>query len=360
MMRRLVVLSRYSRMGASSRMRTMIQAPYLRAAGLEPDYLSLFEDADLLRLYQGGRAWPDALRALGRRVGHLRAARGADLIWIEKEALPWLPWLIEAALLPKDVPLAVDYDDAVFHRYDLHRLLPVRMMLGRKLDHLMARAALVTAGNGYLAERARQAGAARVEIVPTVVDLDAYPLRPAGAARGAARIGWIGSPSTWREYMQPRLPLMLDVAARWGARISIIGAGGAAAVHPLIESHDWSEESEAARIREMDVGIMPLTDTPWARGKCGYKLIQYMACGVPVVASDVGVNGAIVDHGVNGFLVRSDAEWRQALDMLLADPALRARMGQAGRRRIESDYSLQVWGPRVAGLLAGVAGQGPP
>lgn len=103
---------------------------------------------------------------------------------------------------------------------------------------------------------------------------------------------------------------------------------------------------------------MPLTDTPWARGKCGYKLIQYMACGLPVIASPVGVNTEIVEHGVNGFLASTEAEWIEALRTLLSDAALRARMGEAGRRKVERDYSLQVWGPRVAQILRDAANQG--
>lgn len=103
---------------------------------------------------------------------------------------------------------------------------------------------------------------------------------------------------------------------------------------------------------------MPLTDTPWSRGKCGYKLIQYMAFGIPVIASPVGVNAEIVEHGVNGFLASSDAEWVEALQTLLQDPDLRARMAETGRRRVERDYSLQVSGPRVAQMLRGVAAQG--
>jgi len=104
----------------------------------------------------------------------------------------------------------------------------------------------------------------------------------------------------------------------------------------------------------MDVGIMPLTDTPWARGKCGYKLIQYMACGLPVIASPVGVNAEIVEHGVNGFLASTENEWRAALGVLLGDSSLRQRMGAEGRRKVEREYSLAVWGPKVAAMLQSV------
>lgn len=113
-----------------------------------------------------------------------------------------------------------------------------------------------------------------------------------------------------------------------------------------------------ALFHEIDIGIMPLTDIPWARGKCGYKLIQYMARDIPVIASPVGFNAEIVEHGVNGFLASSDAGWSEALQTLLRDASLLARMGEARWREVERDYSLQVWGPRVAQMLRDMADKG--
>lgn len=355
--RTVTILSRYARKGASSRMRTMLFMPEMVRQGLHPDLHPLFDDAYLDRLYSGAPKGRSALQALLRRFGDLSRARQSDLLWIEKEALPWLPWMVERMLLPRGVPYVVDYDDAVFHRYDLHRRAAVRAVLGRKLDHLMRGAALVTAGNAYLADRARAAGAPWVEIVPTVVDTAQYlPAFP--AAQDAPVIGWIGSPSTWWEYVFPILPRLIDTATRSGARLLAVGAGAGTPPHPRIAFEDWTEETEVDHIRRMDIGIMPLIDSPWARGKCGYKLIQYMACGLPVVASPVGVNTQIIDHGVNGFLAESPAEWDDALARLAADPALRHRMGAAGRQKVERHYSLQVWGPILTGFLAKAAGGG--
>ena len=330
----------------------------LRLQGIEDSLAPFLDQSYLKRLYSGKSTLGSVLVAYARRIFQLRLARQADLLWVEKEALPWLPWGIERALLPSAVPLVVDYDDAVFHRYDLHRSAAVRRLLGRKLDRLMASASLVTAGNRYLADRATASGAQQVEIVPTVVNMTSYTRRPEPFSEKAVTIGWIGSPSTWTEYMVPMMPLLTLTAEAAGARIAAVGAGRAATAHPLLDNLPWTEESEVSRIHAMDIGIMPLTDTPWARGKCGYKLIQYMACGLPVIASPVGVNAEIVENGVNGFLASSDAEWAEALQTLLCDPALRARMGEAGRLKVERDYSLQVWGPRVAQMLRDVANTG--
>lgn len=353
---KLALLPRYGRLGASSRLRMFLYEEALRAAGLSPTSYPMLGDDYLRGLYAGGADRRSVALAYLRRLGQLRAARRADLLWIEKEALPWIPAWAEIAALPRGLPIALDYDDAVFHRYDMHRNPLVRHLLGRKLDRLMGRAALVTAGNAYLADRARQAGAPHVEIVPTVVDLAHYPLSTRASKSGTVTIGWIGSPSTWAEYMRPMLPLLLETAQTHGARILSVGAGQGAGPHPLLTDHPWSEDSEAALIGQMDIGLMPLTDTPWSRGKCGYKLIQYMACGLPVIASPVGVNSVIVQDGVNGFLAETPVEWQAALRRLIHDPALRQSMGQAGRRRVETQYSLQVWGPRLAGMLADMAG----
>lgn len=336
-------------MGASSRLRTLQYLPYLEAAGWQVDVLPLFNDSYLQGLYDGRKPGLEALRSYGGRLRQLRWARHADLIWLEKEALPWVPWLAENALLPRSATLVVDYDDAVFHRYDLHRNPVVRRILGRKLDHLMARANCVTAGNPYLAERALRAGTAKVEVVPTVVDVSAYhPAKMHGAGQQARPVvGWIGSPSTWREYMIPMMPILESAMGAAGASMLVVGAS----LHPSrsrqVEFRPWSEETEVADIREMAIGLMPLRDDPWARGKCGYKLIQYMACGVPVIASPVGVNRDIVEHGVNGFLASTEEEWRDALAALMADPDLRLRMGRAGRAKIETSYSLQALAPRL-------------
>ena len=353
-----VMLTRYERSGASSRLRLIQYAVPLGLQGISSSLQPFFDDSYLRNLYSGHSTLALTLVAYARRAWQLLKVGRGDLLWLEKEALPWLPWGLERALLPRDVPLVVDYDDAVFHRYDMHRSATVRRLLGRKLDRLMASASLVTAGNSYLAERARAAGAQWVEIVPTVVDLTAYTRRLEPFSENAATIGWIGTPSTWTEYMAPMMPLLTQAAEAAGARIASVGAGRAAAAHPLLDNLPWTEDSEVARIHEMDIGIMPLTDTPWARGKCGYKLIQYMACGIPVIASPVGVNAEIVEHGVNGFLASSDAEWAEALQTLLHDSDLRARMGEAGRRKVELEYSLQVWGPRVAQMLRDVANTG--
>ena len=348
---RILILPRYGRKGASSRLRTSQYIPALTSVGIDTENEPFFDDDYLARLYAGKSTWLNVLRGFAKRISVLSSAGRHDLIWVEKEALPWVPWWLEKALLPRNVPIVSDHDDAIFHRYDMHRFALVRKVLGNKIDRVMANSSVVMVGNEYLGARARSAGAANVEIVPTVIDAEAYWPAPANTRVDEPRVGWIGTPVTWRQFMAPMLPMLAEVASAYSARFHVVGAGPAAAPHPLIDNLRWSEATEVARIQEMQIGLMPLEDTPWSRGKCGYKLVQYMGCGLPVIASPVGVNSKIVEHGVNGFLAASEGEWREALITLLADPDLRARMGAAGRKRVEEVYSLQGWVGRVTAIL---------
>jgi len=352
MTRHLLILSRYSRMGASSRLRMLQYIPWLEAAGIRVEVASLFDDAYLEALYGGHPIRRGGLlRYYSDRVARLRASPRPDLIWLEKEALPGVPWPIERRLMPRGVPVISDYDDAVFHDYDLHRRAVVRQLLGHKFDGVMAASALVLAGNDYLAARAQQAGAPQLAVVPTVVDTDAYGSCPAGAKDGKPKIGWIGTPRNWTDHCVPMLAMLSEVISAHNATFRAIGAVAPDQPLPGFEFSAWSEAGEIRLIQGLDIGIMPLADTPFARGKCGYKLIQYMACGLPVVASPVGVNRSIVEPGINGFLASSATEWRAALATLLADPDLRRRMGAAGRRKVEREFSIQVHGPKVAAML---------
>ena len=326
--------------------------------GLTLETSPLLGNAYLEKMYCGEHTNPvHLLEAYLVRYLKMGRAGGARLIWLHYEALTYMPWALEKRVFASGLPIVFDIDDAIFHRYDSHRRRLVRVFLGNKIDRVMKNSSMVLAGNGYLAERAQNAGARSVQVVPTVLDTTLYAAveKPQRNHADCKVVGWIGSPSTWSEYMAPMMPLLGSVAAEFGAKIMAVGAGPFTAEYPNLDNRNWSEATEVPLIQEMDIGVMPLSDTPWARGKCGYKLIQYMACGLPVIASPVGVNAEIVEHGVNGFLAKTEAEWAEALRILLHDPVLRARMGVEGRRKIQQDYSLAAWGPRVAQMLRQVS-----
>jgi glycosyltransferase involved in cell wall biosynthesis len=352
---RILALTRYDTLGASSRVRFYQYLPYLAEGGIEIETSAFLSNAYLVALYERhDRRLHHIAAAYFRRLSALSKARRFDLLWIEKELLPWLPALAETLLKQMGVPYVVDYDDAVFHNYDRHRNPLFRALLGRKIDKVMRNAGIVVAGNPYLAERARQAGATRVEIIPSVIDLNRYPEPDFSRPRSSSepvRIGWIGTPSTATFLRPVRTPLQ-QVADAPDLRLVIIGAGGTDTGITGAECLAWSEEREYELLDKLDAGIMPLADLPWDRGKCGYKLIQYMACGKPVIASPVGVNTEIVEPGVNGFLASTDSEWTEAITTLASDAALRERMGRAAREKVVRAYSLQSQLPRLREILA--------
>lgn len=346
------MLTRYERLGASSRVRFYQYLPWLETAGIHITAAPLFSDAYVQGLQRSRKNMLEALWAYMGRIQSMIASRTYDLFWIEKELLPWLPAWLERLLLPDNIPYVLDYDDAVFHYYDEHRSPVIRAMLADKHSALMRGAAMVMVGNPYLAEFAQRAGAKHMELVPTVIDLTRYPIDTSNRKDGLRLpcVGWIGQRST-ASFLTPYAPIFERLSAEGLARFAAIGIEAQSLGLPM-GSIPWSEQTEVASIASLDIGIMPLVDGPFERGKCGYKLIQYMACGLPVVASPVGVNKDIVEHGINGFLAETPEQWEQALRTLLVDPGLRKRMGQAGRRKVEQEYSIQVVGPRVAQLLA--------
>jgi hypothetical protein len=281
---------------------------------------------------------------------------GYDLLWIEKEALPWIPAWAELVLLKMvGTKIVVDYDDAVFHTYDQHRNRFVRKLLGFKIDRIMSIADLVIVGNSYLGLRAKAAGACAVVELPTVVDLRSYPDPVLARAddEGPFTLGWIGSPLT-SSYLEPLRPALTALMAQLSLRIILIGGESGALTGLPVERVAWSADTEAVELARCDAGIMPLPDLPWERGKCGYKLIQYMASALPVVASPVGVNREIVVPGETGFLAETESDWISSLFRLAQAPQLRRKMGIAGRQRAETHYSLEVTAPKLIDLLCNV------
>jgi glycosyltransferase involved in cell wall biosynthesis len=327
--------------------------PYLERRGIKVTVAPLVDDRYLEYLY-GGRKRSLTSLAVDylKRAALLRKQGSFDLVWIEKELFPLLPAWGEELLALAGKPYLADYDDAVFHNYDLSNSRAVRMLLGKKIDAVMRGASLVTVGNEYLATRAAEAGAGRVALLPTVIDLERYPVAPPPPDR-TFTIGWIGSPSTGK-YLRDLHPVFRELCQGGSTRLLAIGIDDLGLEGIPVEYRRWSEDSEVASLSQCDVGIMPLVDGPWERGKCGYKLIQYQACGLPVVASPVGANRSIVDQGKTGFLADSPEEWAQALKSLRDDAALRRGMGEAGRSKVEQQYCLQVTAPRLAELMLGL------
>jgi glycosyltransferase involved in cell wall biosynthesis len=353
---KVLLLARYGSLPAPSRYRFYQYLKYLRPCGLEFTVAPLLNDGYVRKQY-ASRKFP-LLPLPGiylRRAVGLLQSREFDLVWLEKEALPWIPAWMERLLGLGKVPYVVDYDDACFHTYDQHRNPLVRMALGKKIAALMRRASVVVVGNDYLADYARRAGARRIEYVPSVVDLDKYPIKSPKPKNEVFTIGWIGAPANSRHLL--RISEALEEVCRGGsARVRIVGGWQTRLPSTIpVEYREWSEATEFEEMRQFDVGIMPLFDGPWERGKCGLKLINYMAAGLATVASPVGVNSEIVDHEKTGFLANSTEEWIFALQRLQREPELGEGLGNAGRLKVERRYCVQVVASDLAKLLLGAS-----
>jgi glycosyltransferase involved in cell wall biosynthesis len=342
------MLTRYGRTGASSRYRLMQYAPLFECTGNEVEVWPLLDDGYIRELYDNGRRAANILlTGYTRRMRQMLSIERFDAVICEQEAFPYFPDFLEQVFRRRTPKLFLDYDDAAYVRYQRNPLLK------NKIAQLMASAEAVVVGNRYLAGYAQQF-AKRVTLIPTVVDLARYPQRRRTIGVKIVRVVWIGTPIT-AGMLEPLLPVFERLQKRHARLVfRFIGAGDRLPGNALqSETPRWSEESETELLAECDLGIMPLPDTEFTRGKCGLKLIQYMACGLPVVASPIGVNREIVRHGHNGFLASSPAQWEEALSCLIADPDLRLRMGHAARERVESEYTLEHGFAKWMEVLAG-------
>jgi len=335
----------------------------LREAGIEGVVEPFLSDAAFRRYYDPGpggflRKAAGVAAGYARRRALLGRLEGFDAVFVHREVVPRGNRPVLRRLKESGLPLVYDLDDAIYLRprefvaagEDSRRSMN-RGKDPREVDAFLAEADLVLAGNGILADHAREAGAARVEILPTPVDTGAFrppAERPAG---GVPLVGWIGSP-TATYCLREIAPALAAAAARIPFRLLVVGASGPVEV-PGVEvvRREWDLDRETADYASLDVGLYPLPDNPWTRGKCGYKALLYAACGAPSVASPVGVNREYVADGETGFHASTPGEWTDRLLRLLADPDLRRRMGAVGRRRVEAGFSYPVLAPRLAAAL---------
>jgi glycosyltransferase involved in cell wall biosynthesis len=356
---RILFLPRYSENGASSRCRTFQLLPLLRHQGFECDVFPLFSREYLITKYEGLGPFGMLRHGLAAAIRRVRAcARFADydLVVLEKELIPNAYAWVELALLASARRLVLDYDDAIWVTYR------DSCSLRNKIASLMGAADAVIGGSDVIVAEARR-HARRVVKIPTAVDLELYQAREVRDG-GVPVIGWIGTPIT-AVFLSPLAHVFSKLACEFRFKVLLVGARPDFQVPGVeIEHRAWSLETEVDAIRAMDVGVMPLPDSDFARGKCGYKLIQYMACGLPTVASAVGENNAIVDPGITGFLARDEGGWIVALRRLLASSQLRNTLGAAGREKAVKSYGLagaaEDFGSVLREVLRGLPEGAPP
>lgn len=303
---KVLILSRYNRLGASSRYRYYEYLDDLLEDGLDCTISPLLSDMYLTKTYAGKFSIIEIIKCYSKRLLVLFTLRKYDLCLIEKELFPFLPFYFEFLFLLFSKKYIVDYDDATFHRYDEHKNPLVRYFFSNKIAKLMQGASSVIVGNEYLYSYAKKHNCANIVTIPTVVDINKYQQVEANK-NNQFTIVWIGSQSTVRYLLEVVEPIA-RICNLVNAKLVVIGAK-IEIPNVNVELIEWSEESEVRYLKSADVGIMPLSQDNWDKGKCGFKIIQYMASEVPVIASPVGVNQKMIKHADNGFLAETSEEW---------------------------------------------------
>ena len=339
-------LALYGPLAASTRYRLGQYVPGLAAQGIDLQIRHLLGDEYLRRRFRGAAMPYIAMVEAGwHRLAHLRDQNDFDAAMLHCELFPLMPGWLERILLRR--PYVYDFDDAFYLKYRTGRLGILRPILADKFDSVMAGAAAITAGNYALAEHAQQRNP-NTYVFPTVVDTEHY--LPVQRSRGDMfTVGWIGSPST-APYLSELVEPLTMIGKEGAVRLVVIGGKAPRIPDVIVMELEWQERTEIELINTFDVGVMPLPDDEWARGKCAFKLIQYMACAVPVIASAIGANLDVVQPGC-GLLVKTPQQWVDALRMLRDQSELREDMGQAGRERVIQHYSLQRNLPVLAEVI---------
>jgi glycosyltransferase involved in cell wall biosynthesis len=289
-------------------------------------------------------------QAFWQRLNVGRSVRSADVVILQRRLLPaWQLYLLRRAARR----LIFDFDDAVFLRdsYAAKGLHSASRL--RRFAAVAGVADLVVAGNTFLADQAaRWAKPGRVRVIPTCVAPDRYPQAQHAAAGGGVQLVWVGSPSTLRGLEAIR-PLLEQIGrCSPGLRLKIVCDRFLQLQHLPVIACRWSADTEATEIAAADIGISWVPDDLWSRGKCGLKVLQYMAAGLPVVANPVGVQAEMVRHGENGYLAATPEQWLEAISRLAENPLLRRRLGQAGRRQVEDCFSVATGAESWLQLLA--------
>jgi len=371
---KILIFSRYDFSQASTRVRFLQYFPFLKEEGFDVQIFPIIKNNGISGRKNIFFLVQSRLKSFYRVGKRLFMEKGKKtLILIHTELFPFLPFWLEYGymLLLGKRNYVIEFDDAWFHRYDANKSWLVRMCLGRKIYSLMRHSVLVIAGNQYIADHAKFSGAKHVEIIPTVVDFEKYKryllvskekqtisstsleitqLKDPSFHKNRPIIGWIGSPATTK--------FLVDIknVIKWFDHYEIanfvaFGADPNQLKDLPIKVIPWQEHLELEILYQFDIGIMPLTDSLFERGKCGYKLIQYMACGLPVVASPVGVNKSIVVPNETGYFASTDEDWIKYLTALSNNFDLRKRLGTNGQTRAEIYYSLKAITPKYLSII---------
>jgi len=351
----------YPKEGQSNRFRVEQYLPYLDAEGIGYS-LRPFVSSEFYRiLYQPGRFLSKVyffIKSSLRRIIDLFSISKYDLIFVHREAFPFGPPFFEilsSRLFNK--PLIYDFDDAIFleERSEANRAISFLKNPG-KIARIISFSERVIVGNDYLKEYAQRFNK-NITVIPTV-DKEKYK-QLNSSKKDRIVVGWIGSHSTAEYLLELKDVFQKLKKENPDIVIRLIGAEKYREQLPLTECRAWKLEDEIIELSSFDIGLMPMPDNPWTRGKCAFKLLLYMSMGIPAVCSPVEMNKEIIKDGENGFLASSPEEWLEKIQFLINSLDLRRKIGFEGRKTAEKKYDLRLWAPVFIEVLKeAVKGEG--
>ena len=350
----------YPTEGASNRFRVEQYFPYLEKQGIE-FRIRPFIPSDFYKiLYKKGYKVKKAIFfivSLFNRLIDLFRMPPYDIIFIHRECSPLGPPVFEWIISKMKKPIIYDFDDAIFLK---NVSFPSRFLslfkYPSKVGKIIKMSNYIIVSNKYLQNYSKKFNS-RVSVIPTPIDTEKFIFGGSGNVavdRNNMVVGWIGSATT-AGYLKTLYPVFSKLAKKYSYRLKVVGVGTEIDIPGVdVENKEWRLESEYEDYRSLDIGVYPLPDDEWAKGKAGFKAIYYMAAGIPCVASPVGMNKEIIEDGVNGFLANSEEEWIEKLSLLIENPELRERIGLAGRKTVEERYSVEVNAPKYLEVLRSV------
>lgn len=331
-------------------------ARYLHPFGHTFTFASFEDDALHEIIYKPGHLLRKAHligTAFARRLRSVLDAHKFDLVFLSREAALLGPAWLERILACLPVPIVYDFDDPVWLRYrsPSNSFLSV-LKFPSKTASICRLATRVTVGNRLLAAWATRSGSRHVDIIPSTVDMACYPPPPV-KYDSTVTLGWSGSHSTL-PFLNNILPILRQLASTRRFRLVVTSHTDSYSVPEFgleTVSRKWRAETEAADLADIDIGLAPFPDTGWTPWRCHGKVLQYMATGIPTVATNIGILPEYIEDGVNGYLVTSESDWIHRLQTLIDNPDLRSRMGAFSRAKVDRSYSAHVWAPKVAAVL---------